>query len=39
MRGYIDAQQLLALAAPLAKTEYGAYLQQLAAEGVGGRAE
>ena len=30
--GYIDREQLLRLAAPLVKNEYGKYLQQLAAE-------
>lgn len=34
LNGWIDAQQLLALAAPLAKTGYGQYLQQVAKEGV-----
>ena len=30
-QGHIDTEQLLRLAAPLAKTDYGAYLQRLAA--------
>ena len=34
MNGWINAEQLLALAAPLAKTGYGQYLQQVAKEGV-----
>ena len=34
LNGWIDAGQLLALAAPLAKTGYGQYLQQVAREGV-----
>ncbi|MDE6457816.1 MAG: glucose-1-phosphate thymidylyltransferase, partial [Muribaculum sp.] len=33
-KGYIDAGQLLALAQPMAKNEYGAYLIQLAENGV-----
>lgn len=33
-KGYINAQQLLALAQPMAKNEYGAYLIQLAENGV-----
>ncbi|AFC87175.1 glucose-1-phosphate thymidylyltransferase RfbA [Frateuria aurantia] len=33
LQGWIDAEQLLRLAAPLAKTGYGAYLQRLAQEG------
>jgi glucose-1-phosphate thymidylyltransferase len=31
--GFIDTVQLLALAAPLAKTDYGTYLRQIAEEG------
>ena len=34
MNGWINAEQLLALAAPLAKTGYGQYLRQVAKEGV-----
>ncbi len=34
LNGWIDREQLLRLAAPLAKTGYGSYLQQLAKEGV-----
>ncbi|MEY2169633.1 MULTISPECIES: glucose-1-phosphate thymidylyltransferase RfbA [unclassified Rhodanobacter] len=34
LNGWINAEQLLALAAPLAKTGYGQYLQQVAKEGV-----
>ncbi|MBD8881276.1 glucose-1-phosphate thymidylyltransferase RfbA [Rhodanobacter sp. 7MK24] len=34
LNGWIDAAQLLELAAPLAKTGYGQYLQQVAKEGV-----
>jgi len=34
LNGWISAEQLLALAAPLAKTGYGQYLQQVAKEGV-----
>ena len=34
VNGWIDAEQLLALTAPLAKTGYGQYLQQVAREGV-----
>ncbi len=34
--GYIDAEQLLRLAAPLEKNQYGQYLQQLARDGAGG---
>ncbi|GAB3789182.1 glucose-1-phosphate thymidylyltransferase RfbA [Dyella agri] len=34
LNGWINAQHLLALAAPMAKTGYGQYLQQLAKEGV-----
>ena len=33
--GYIDAEKLAALAAPLAKSEYGQYLQEILREGVG----
>ncbi|HWU76293.1 MAG TPA: glucose-1-phosphate thymidylyltransferase RfbA [Rhodanobacter sp.] len=33
LNGWIDTEQLLALAAPLAKTGYGQYLQQLTREG------
>lgn len=33
-KGYITAEQLLALAQPMAKNEYGAYLIQLAENGV-----
>ncbi len=33
LQGWIDAEQLLRLAAPLAKTGYGQYLQRLAHEG------
>ena len=33
LQGWIDTEQLLRLAAPLAKTGYGAYLQRLAQEG------
>ncbi|MGC1550153.1 MAG: glucose-1-phosphate thymidylyltransferase RfbA [Rhodanobacter sp.] len=33
LNGWIDAEQLLRLAAPLAKTGYGQYLQQLVAQG------
>jgi glucose-1-phosphate thymidylyltransferase len=33
LNGWIDAEQLLALAAPLAKTGYGQYLQQLTKQG------
>ncbi|OOG66325.1 glucose-1-phosphate thymidylyltransferase [Rhodanobacter sp. B04] len=33
LNGWIDAEQLLALAAPLAKTGYGQYLQQLTRQG------
>src|SRR5487761_2734185 len=33
MQGWIDAEQLLRLAAPLAKTGYGQYLQQLTKQG------
>jgi glucose-1-phosphate thymidylyltransferase len=33
INGWIDAEQLLALAAPLAKTGYGQYLQQLTRQG------
>jgi glucose-1-phosphate thymidylyltransferase len=33
LNGWIDAEQLLALAAPLAKTGYGQYLQQLSKQG------
>ncbi|WP_040637576.1 glucose-1-phosphate thymidylyltransferase RfbA [Mitsuokella sp. oral taxon 131] len=32
--GYIDAEQVLRLAAPLAKNEYGKYLQQIVKEGL-----
>ena len=31
-RGYIDKEQLLALAQPMLKTEYGRYLQKVAEE-------
>ncbi len=34
LNGWIDAEQLLALAAPLAKTGYGQYLQQLTRQGL-----
>ena len=34
LNGWIDAEQLLALAAPLAKTGYGQYLQQLTQQGL-----
>ncbi|HKR77138.1 MAG TPA: glucose-1-phosphate thymidylyltransferase RfbA [Rhodanobacter sp.] len=34
LNGWINAEHLLTLAAPLAKTGYGQYLQQLAKEGV-----
>ncbi|GLQ95655.1 glucose-1-phosphate thymidylyltransferase RfbA [Dyella mobilis] len=34
LNGWIDTEQLLRLAAPLAKTGYGQYLQQLSKEGV-----
>jgi len=34
LNGWINAEQLLALAAPLAKTGYGQYLQQVVKEGV-----
>ncbi|MBD8897671.1 glucose-1-phosphate thymidylyltransferase RfbA [Rhodanobacter sp. DHG33] len=34
LNGWINTEQLLALAAPLAKTGYGQYLQQVAKEGV-----
>ena len=34
LNGLIDAEQLLALAAPLAKTGYGQYLQQLTQQGL-----
>lgn len=34
LNGWIDVEQLLALAAPLAKTGYGQYLQQVARSGV-----
>ena len=34
LNGWIDTENLLALAAPLAKTGYGQYLQQVAKEGV-----
>ncbi|MBD8873283.1 glucose-1-phosphate thymidylyltransferase RfbA [Rhodanobacter sp. DHB23] len=34
LNGWIGAEQLLALAAPLAKTGYGQYLQKVAKEGV-----
>jgi glucose-1-phosphate thymidylyltransferase len=34
LNGWIDAEQLLALAAPLAKTGYGRYLQQLPTQGL-----
>jgi glucose-1-phosphate thymidylyltransferase len=34
LNGWINAEHLLALAAPLAKTGYGQYLQQVAKEGV-----
>jgi glucose-1-phosphate thymidylyltransferase len=34
LNGWIDAEQLQRLAAPLAKTGYGQYLQQLSKEGV-----
>lgn len=34
LNGWIDAEQLLALAAPLAKTGYGQYLQQLPTQGL-----
>lgn len=34
LNGWIDTERLLALAAPLAKTGYGQYLQQVAKEGV-----
>jgi len=34
VNGWIDAEQLLALAAPLAKTGYGQYLQQLSKQGL-----
>ncbi|MHB1058734.1 MAG: glucose-1-phosphate thymidylyltransferase RfbA [Rhodanobacter sp.] len=34
LNGWIDAEQLLALAAPLAKTGYGQYLQQLLTQGL-----
>jgi glucose-1-phosphate thymidylyltransferase len=33
VNGWIDTEQLLALAAPLAKTGYGQYLQQLTRQG------
>ena len=32
--GYIDAEQVLRLAEPLAKNEYGRYLQQIVKEGI-----
>ena len=34
LNGWIDAEQLMALAAPLAKTGYGQYLQQLITQGL-----
>jgi glucose-1-phosphate thymidylyltransferase len=34
VNGWIDTEQLLALAAPLAKTGYGQYLQQLSTQGL-----
>jgi glucose-1-phosphate thymidylyltransferase len=34
LNGWIDAEQLIALAAPLAKTGYGQYLQQLTEQGL-----
>jgi glucose-1-phosphate thymidylyltransferase len=34
VNGWIDAEQLLALAAPLAKTGYGQYLEQLIKQGL-----
>ncbi|MGB6030350.1 MAG: glucose-1-phosphate thymidylyltransferase RfbA [Rhodanobacter sp.] len=34
LNGWIDAEQLLALVAPLAKTGYGQYLQQLTQQGL-----
>ena len=33
VNGWINAEQLLALAAPLAKTGYGQYLEQLIKQG------
>ena len=34
LNGWIDAEQLLCLAAPLAKTGYGQYLQRLVEQGL-----
>jgi glucose-1-phosphate thymidylyltransferase len=34
LNGWINAEQLLALAAPLVKTGYGQYLQQLTRQGL-----
>ena len=34
LNGWVDAEQLLALAAPLSRTSYGRYLQQLVTQGL-----